>query len=288
MSKAHDFTHHNLVQQAKKLMTPPKIIYGTAWKKERTTEFVLAALRQGFRAIDTANQPKHYQEPLVGEALQKIKEEGVQRADLFLQTKFTPVDGQDLRVPYDPQASISEQVAVSFESSLKNLHTNYLDSYLLHGPYTGFGLTDDDWEAWGAIEKIYAAGKAKSIGISNVNVEQLHLLCESANVKPAFVQNRCYAVRGWDQDVRDYCLANEMIYQGFSLLTANVPTLIQPEVALIAKKYQKTVPQIAFRFSTHIGILPLTGTTNEQHMAEDLRSFDFDLTDEDIKLILSK
>lgn len=103
----------------------PDFIYGTAWKKEATTDLVELALKCGFRAIDTANQAKHYSEALVGEALQRSK---IKRGEIWLQSKFTSIDGQDHRLPYDANADIATQVAQSFASSLKHLHTDYLDS----------------------------------------------------------------------------------------------------------------------------------------------------------------
>src|SRR5262245_39368559 len=124
----------------------PTFIYGTAWKKEATADLVQTALKAGFTAIDTANQPKHYTEPLVGEALGIGAAQGIASDSLVLQTKFTPVNGQDHRLPYDPKASVSEQVAQSFESSLQHLKTDYLDSYLLHGPYSYPALGNSDWE----------------------------------------------------------------------------------------------------------------------------------------------
>src|SRR5687767_3029990 len=106
----------------------PRIIYGTAWKKERTAELVTKALQAGFRGIDTACQPKHYDEAGVGEGIAPCLNNGLTRADLYLQTKFTPVDGQDpKRIPYDPKATLAEQVAQSFQTSLRNLRTDYLD-----------------------------------------------------------------------------------------------------------------------------------------------------------------
>lgn len=84
------------------MKTIPSIFYGTAWKKERTAQLVQLALKSGFRAIDTACQPKHYQEAGVGEG---ILRSGIPRDQIFLQTKFTPVDGQDPnKIPYDPKS----------------------------------------------------------------------------------------------------------------------------------------------------------------------------------------
>jgi diketogulonate reductase-like aldo/keto reductase len=248
----------------------PAFMYGTAWKKDQTAQLVELAVDSGFTAIDTANQLIHYQEALVGEALLALAKKGVKRESLFLQTKFTSVSGQDHRTPYDQSANLPTQVQQSFESSLKHLHTDYLDSYVLHGPHSRWGLTQADWEVWAAMEEYYRTGSTKMIGISNVQADQLQELCEKASVKPMVVQNRCYAVLGWDREVREICKAQGIIYQGFSLLTANQDVLRDPQVWEIAKRVGANPFQVIFRFALQIGMLPLTGTTNVQHMKDDL------------------
>ena len=265
----------------------PFWMYGTAWKKEATTQLVLQAVAAGFTAIDTANQLIHYQEALVGEALQALAKQGIMRESLFLQTKFTSVNGQDHRTPYDVKADLTTQVKQSFDSSLAHLHTVYLDSYVLHGPYSRYGLGKADWEVWAAIEGFYQSGKTRMIGISNVTAEQLAELCTRAKHKPMVVQNRCYAALGWDKEVREICRTHGIIYQGFSLLTANQGVLVEPEVRAIAQRFKMGVAQVIFRFAMQIGMLPLTGTTNPQHMKDDLQSDQFTLTTDDLKLIES-
>ena len=121
-------------------------IYGTAWKKEATARLVQLAVASGFRAIDTANQLIHYREALVGEALQALEKKGITRDTLFLQTKFTSVGSQGGRTPYDASADLATQVRQSFDSSLTHLRTDYVDSYVLHGPYSRRGLGGADWE----------------------------------------------------------------------------------------------------------------------------------------------
>jgi diketogulonate reductase-like aldo/keto reductase len=260
----------------------PRIIYGTAWKESATAALVETAVLAGFTAIDTANQPRHYSEALVGEALLKLKEQSIARERLFLQTKFTSPGGQDQRIPYNPQADIATQVETSFQSSLKHLHTDYVDSYLLHGPYSRGGLITEDWQAWQAIESLYTAGRAKCIGISNVNLAQLKLLVQEAKIKPMIVQNRCYAQLGWDKAIREFCKSHQISYQGFSLLTANSEVLSHTKINMIAQRLNKTPAQIIFRFATLVGMAPLTGTTNKKHMQQDLQIFDFNLTAEEI------
>ena len=263
----------------------PSFMYGTAWKKEATTRLVQLAVASGFTAIDTANQLIHYQEALVGEALQALEKKGIKRGALFLQTKFTPVGGQGGQAPYDPSADLTTQVRQSFDSSLTHLGTEYVDSYVLHGPHSRRGLGPSDWEVWAAMERLYQSGKTKMIGISNVTAGQLTELCQQASHKPIVVQNRCFAALGWDKEVREICQASGIIYQGFSLLTANREVLADPEIQTIAKRLGTGSAQIIFRFAMQIGMLPLTGTTSRQHMKEDLQAEQLSLSTEEIRRI---
>lgn len=263
----------------------PAFMYGTAWKKAATAGLVQQAVECGFTAIDTANQLIHYQEALVGEALQALALKGIKRDALFLQTKFTSADGQDHRTPYEANADLTTQVNQSFASSLEHLRTDYLDSYVLHAPFSRRGLGAADWEVWAAMEAFYDAGKTKMLGVSNITAPQLALLCQQARVKPMMVQNRCFAAYGWDQPVREICQAQGIIYQGFSLLTANPGVLATPQVRAIAAREGVGPAQVIFRFAMQIGMLPLTGTTSKQHMQEDLAAERITLSAEEVAMI---
>lgn len=264
----------------------PRLLYGTAWKEAETERLTTLAIAQGFRGIDTANQRKHYHEAGVGAAIQAaIASHTVRREDLFLQTKFTFLRGQDHRLPYEAEAAVPMQVAQSFESSLDHLGTDYLDSYVLHGPSTGQRLKPIDWQAWRAMEAIHASGRARLLGISNVNLEQIKLLCAQAKVRPRFVQNRCYAAKGWDRDVRRFCRENGIAYQGFSLLTANRSVLALSSIKDIARRKGADVAQVIFRFALEVGMVALTGTTNAEHMAADLAVQDMQLSPDDVSAI---
>src|SRR5215471_11796349 len=141
----------------------PRIIYGTAWKKERTADCVARALRNGFRGIDTACQPKHYFESGVGEGIATFLQttNGVTRADLYLQTKFTPLSGQDPnQIPYDAKATLDEQVAQSIRVSLRNLRSDYLDCVVLHSPLAGNSMT----RIWQAMEEHVDRGVVRQLG----------------------------------------------------------------------------------------------------------------------------
>jgi len=268
--------------------TVPAFIYGTAWKEQRTAELTGRALEAGFRGFDTANQRRHYLEAGVGEAVAAFIAAGrVKREELFLQTKFTFAAGQDHRLPYDPRAPVAEQVQQSFSSSLEHLRTGKLDSYVLHGPSRARGLGAEDWEAWRAMEALCGEGKVTSLGISNVNAEQLQLLLRGCRVAPAFVQNRCYASAGWGANVRLVCQANGIVYQGFSLLTGNHAELHDPRLTRIARDLGRSVAQVVFRFATQVGMIPLTGSSNSEHLREDVACFGFELTPQHIELIES-
>ena len=260
--------------------------YGTAWKEDQTIDLVKNALNHGFRGIDTANQRKHYNEAKVGDAIGEIIKSGLlTRNDLFIQTKFTFLRGQDHRLPYDPKAKVSEQVKQSFALSLEHLKTNFIDSYILHGPTTQAGLSIDDWQAWRAMENLFSGGQVHTIGISNINLYQLQTLSKNAYIMPHFVQNRCFASQRWDYQVRNFCKANNIRYQGFSILTANQKIISHREVTRIAKHHGRTLNQIIFRFAIDIGIIPITGTSNSVHMDEDLDVFNFRLDPKDLEII---
>jgi diketogulonate reductase-like aldo/keto reductase len=264
----------------------PRLLYGTAWKEEETERLTGLAFRQGFRGIDTANQRRHYHEAAVGQAVATAIADGlVTREELFLQTKFTFRRGQDHRLPYDPDAPVTTQVEQSVASSLQHLGTDRIDSYLLHGPTLREGLAPADWEAWQAMEAIHARGQARLLGVSNVSLAQLRQLCARARIRPHFVQNRCYAARGWDRNVRRFCADSGLVYQGFSLLTANRETLAHPEVTRIARRHGRSVAQIVFRFAVEVGMVPLTGTTDAAHMRADLDVFAFRLEREEVERI---
>ncbi|MGZ5014033.1 MAG: aldo/keto reductase family protein [Methylobacter sp.] len=262
----------------------PRIIYGTAWKKERTAALVEQAIGLGFRGIDTAGQPKHYNEPGVGDGIAACLHRGMDRSELYLQSKFTALSGQDpMQIPYDPNAGLSEQVAQSFQTSLKNLQTTYLDCLVLHSPLASHSHT---MEAWQAMEQIFHRGGAKQLGISNCyDPRQFELLYQEAEVKPAVIQNRFYAETGYDQAIRDFCREHRIIYQSFWTLTANPTVLTHPALQMLSMKYQRSTAQIFFRYLSQIGIIPLTGTTSERHMREDLAIFDFELAADECEAV---
>ncbi|MBF0213327.1 MAG: aldo/keto reductase [Magnetococcales bacterium] len=262
----------------------PMIIYGTAWKKDQTARLVEQAIGLGFRAIDTACQPKHYHEAGVGAAVALCVQRGLNRSELYLQTKFTPLPGQNpRRLPYDPEATIGEQVRQSFHASLTNLQTSYLDALLLHSPMPTAAQT---LEVWQVMEQLVQQGGVRQLGISNCyDLRQLRQLTDSATIKPAVVQNRFYAETRYDREIRAFCREHGMVYQSFWTLTANPHLLSHPILNALATTHRRTTAQILFRHLTQIGVTPLTGTTSPLHMREDLEIADFELTQEENQAI---
>jgi diketogulonate reductase-like aldo/keto reductase len=266
----------------------PDFLYGTAWKEDRTAELTELALRTGFRGIDTANQRRHYVEAGVGAGLAAAYRAGVvTRPDVFIQTKFTYLPGQDHRLPYDPSAPLTTQVAQSMASSLEHLGTDRVDSYVLHGPASGTGWTEADAEVWTAMARERDAGRTRLLGVSNVSLRHLRQLEASGAELPAFVQNRCFASTGWDRNVRAFCAQHQIVYQGFSLLTANPEVLHHPYVATLATRGKATPAQVVFSLARRLGMLPLTGTTDAAHMAQDLDSDKVRLSAEEVRALES-
>ena len=264
----------------------PTFIYGTAWKEERSEALTRMALENGFRGIDTANQRRHYYEEGVGAAIQKTLAAGhLKREDLFLQSKFTYASAQDHRLPFDPEADYAHQVTQSVKSTLAHLHTNYLDAFFLHGPLHPHGFCSADWEVWRAMEALQRKGTIRLIGISNIYPEPLDQLLKQAEVKPAFVQNRCFARALWDAEVRARCRSHDIIYQGFSLLTANAVELQNLTVQQIARRLPCSPARVIFRFAQQMGMIPLTGTTDQAHMQEDLAAYDIQLSKAELAMI---
>jgi diketogulonate reductase-like aldo/keto reductase len=264
----------------------PALLYGTAWKKERTAQLVAQALGLGFRGIDTACQPKHYDEPGVGAGVAAALARGLRREQLYLQTKFTSLSGQDPRsVPYDARASLSDQVRQSCRVSLANLQTSYLDCLVLHSPIEPWTKT---LEAWQAMEGLVDSGSVKALGISNCyDASALGALWQAARIKPLVIQNRFYGKTGHDREIRGFCSRHAMFYQSFWTLTANPQLLGHPTLLALAARRAVTPAQLLFRCLTQLGIVVLSGTTSSTHMQQDLAIFELELTEQELAPIVA-
>ena len=261
------------------------MIYGTAWKKEETAKLVKAAIESGFRAIDTACQPKHYNEKGVGEGIAAaLKNCALKREDIFIQTKFTPINGQDPdNIPYDPGSPLEMQIKRSLEVSLSNLQTDYLDSLILHSPLFPF---KNLLKAWRVFEAFIKEGKVKQIGISNCyDYQVFEKLYKESDIKPKVLQNRFYEQSSYDKELREFCKEKNISYQSFWSLTANPHIVDSDTVTSLAQKYKKSNAQIFYKYLTMISITPLNGTTSKEHMEEDLSIYRFEMDKKEIEKI---
>jgi len=252
--------------------TPLKMLYGTAWKKERTASLVTQALQAGFHAIDTAAQPKHYQEHLVGNGVRSfLSTSHLTRQDLYLQTKFTSIDGQlPNNLPYDPSTSFTEQVKASVASSLHNLRhsenseESYIDCLVLHSPLPTLSETMEAWDAMSS----FVPTKVHSLGISNTSLPILQHIWANSAVKPKVVQNRFYAATGWDVGLREFCTETGIQYQSFWTLTGNPRLLNIPVVQSTAQEAGVSKEVMFYSLVQGLGITPINGTTS--HIESDV------------------
>ena len=231
-----------------------------------------------------ACQPKHYQEDLVGEALYQLISSGqCSREDIWVQTKFTSLDGQDpKRIPYDKSKPAPEQVKESIEVSRRNLKVDIIDSLVLHSPMRGgFPAT---LEVWKAMEQGVDEGKIQMLGISNCYDFQFFTqLYNSARHKPKVLQNRFYNKTNWDNDLRAFCVQNGIVYQSFWTLTANPDILRHKCVRQIANKYKITEEQVLYKFLVDMGHQPLSGCKTLNHVQEAVHVKDLSrLTDDEL------
>ncbi|KAJ1461213.1 NADP-dependent oxidoreductase domain-containing protein [Pelagophyceae sp. CCMP2097] len=267
-------------------VTIPSLLYGTAWKKGDTARLTLQALAAGFRGYDTATAKKHYNEGGVGDALKVHK-----GPRPFAQSKFTYARGHDGAPPWGAEEDFAERVALSVAESLSNLGLTRLDALLLHGPSnaarrTG-ALTEEDLETWAALWEAQAKGFTRYVGVCNVDAALLLRILATGR-RPHIVQNRVHASQAWDYEVRALCRAHGIVYQGYSLLTANWRFLKDPALPIsrIARRLGKTPEQVVFRFALEVGIVVLTGTRDEAHMAQNVAILGgFELTDADVHAI---
>ncbi|SPO03432.1 related to D-xylose reductase II,III protein [Cephalotrichum gorgonifer] len=262
----------------------PRLIYGTAWKKARTQPLVHLALSTGFRALDTAAQPRHYAEPDVASALREaIAQNVVARRDVFVQTKFTPLPGQDPdNVPYDASAPLADQVRASVEGSLRNFavgeagEEGYIDCLLLHSPLP---TLEETLTAWATMAS-FVPERVRRLGISNVSLPMLRALCDAVArsaeplPKPAAVQNRL-RMGAYEPELYAFCQREGIVFEAFWTLSANPNLLASRPVAEVAAG--AGVGREVAMYALLLGFdhfVVLDGTTSGEHMREDLEGLE--------------
>lgn len=248
----------------------PKIGFGT-WKLadgDEAYKSVSYALEVGYRHVDTAQY--YGNEVSVGRA---IADSPIKREELFITTKI-----------WNDKHSYDE-AKQSVEESLAKLKLNYLDLLLIHWPNPKALRENDAWKTrnanvWRAMEDLYQAGKVRAIGVSNFMIHHLEPLLEVATVKP--MVNQVLLAPGCSQeDLVAFCRQNEMILEAYS--PPGTGSIFDNQTAQdLANKYNKTVAQIALRWSLQKGFLPLPKSATPKNILSNLAIFDFDLTEDDI------
>ncbi|KRN29041.1 hypothetical protein IV38_GL001257 [Lactobacillus selangorensis] len=244
--------------------------FGT-WQSEGpdAKSSVETAINDGYRHIDTAQG--YHNEAEVGAG---ITASGINRDDLFITTKI------------DNNNHGYELTKESFEQSLSDLGTDYVNLLLIHWPNPikfRENWAEANAETWHAMEEIYQAGKAKAIGVSNFRPKHLKELAKTASVAP-MVDQIFLAPGVLQPETVSYCQENNIQLEAYSPLgTGDI--FKSRDMSTIAQRYHKSISQVALRWSLQHGFLPLPKSTNPQHIQENTDIFDFELNKEDMAKI---
>lgn len=241
----------------------PQLGYGVYQvTPEECERCVSDALEVGYRMIDTAQA--YHNEESVGNAWTKS---GIDRKDLFIVSKVwisNYGEGQTMK---------------SIEESLRKLKTDYIDLMLLHQPFC------DRYGAYRDLEKAYRQGKLRAIGVSNFFPDHLVDLVANMEITPMVNQVETHV---FNQERNEQKLMEEFgvhIMSWAPLAEGRNGLFTNPQLTQIAKKYNRTVPQIALRWLLERGVIIIPKSTHKERMAENLRLFDFQLDDEDMATI---
>jgi diketogulonate reductase-like aldo/keto reductase len=249
----------------------PKLGYGTFQTPDDETgvEAILNAIKVGYRHIDTAQGYKN--EESVGKA---VKLSGVDRSDLFITSKVTnSVRGY-------------ENTIQSLDESLEKLDMDYIDLVLIHWPNPL--KFRNQWqymnsETWRALEDYYEKGKIRAIGVSNFKTHHIEELLKTAKVIPAVNQIRL-CPGDVDTETIDTCSSYNMILEAYSPLAQGMIFGIE-EIKDLAKKYNKSVAQIALRWSLQMGFVPLPKSVTLERIQSNTDIYDFQLEEEDVTML---
>ena len=221
------------------------------------------ALEAGYRSIDAA---EHYgNEDQVGAA---IRNSGYPREKLFLTTKIWNTDHG-----YD-------QTMLAFEKSVRKLGT-YVDMLLIHWPCPMLGLYQDTWRA---LQDLYAAGKVKAIGVSNFKIHHLEEIRRLGGEQPMVNQIEMHPYFIQDE-LLEYCRENKIQVEAWSPLLRGAGAAGDPTVTELAGKYNRSPVQIILRYLVQLGVRVLVKSSSKEHTIQNIRIFDFTLSDDDIDLM---
>ncbi len=236
------------------------------WQVKDEAEFKAAftsAIAAGYRHFDTAQI--YGNEPMLGRAW---KSSNLKREDLFITTKISVENFG------------SKRTIKSFDKSLENLQTEYVDLLLLHFPVSLLRKS-----SWLALEQIQKLGKARSIGVSNYTIRHLEELKKYANIIPAVNQVELHVFLQ-QPELIDYCRDNGIVVEAYSPL-AHAKDMDEAIISDIANKHGKTYAQIMLRWCIERGLVVLPKSVTPSRINENIDIFDFALDDDDMQKLTS-
>lgn len=228
---------------------------------QEVIDSVKAAIKAGYRSIDTASV--YGNEEGVGQA---IRESGVAREELFITTKvWNNEQGYD-------------STLAAFDQSLSRLGLDYVDLYLVHWP-----IRAKYKDTWRALEKLYADGRVRAIGVSNFQIDHLEDLLTVAKVKPMVNQVELHPLLS-QLELREYCRAQGIQIEAWAPL-AQGRLLDNEVIAGIAARHSKTVAQTILRWDIQNGIVTIPKSIKEERIIANADIFDFELSEDEISQI---
>ena len=249
----------------------PPLIMSTNWMDyKQMKEVVTAGLKIGFRAFDTARD--YGNEPIVGKVLSEcLAEQGLKREDIFITTKIG-----------NSQQKLGN-IAQQIDLSLENLQTDYVDCWLMHWPYPGYYI-----ETYHKMEEVYAKGKAHAIGMANYHVRHFEkLFAAGINIMPHCVQFEHHPMRTAD-DLLAFCRKHQIAVQAYSPLCRMIEPIKNSTILKsIAERTGKTIGQIILRWHYQHQSVPCFKSIKPKRLSENFNIWDFELTEEDMRLINS-
>lgn len=238
----------------------PIIGLGTWQLTADTADIVAYALEIGYRLIDTSSD--YGTQPGVGQGIHKSN---VKREEIYLTTKVEENDDAYERT----------------KSNLKELNLEYIDLMLIHRP----PLTGAGEELWEGLIQAQQDGLTHDIGVSNYSIDQIEQLIKASGVVPTVNQIE-WSPFGYSEEMRKYCDEKNIIIQAYSPLTRK-EQLEDETLNQIVQKYGKSPAQILIRWNLQLGSVPLPKANRKEHLEENINVFDFEITDDDMKLLNS-
>ncbi len=237
--------------------------YKIGWTDVEVYNAIRSALDLGYRHIDTATLYKN--EATIGKA---IRDSGVARDELFVTTK---VWGSDI---------LSGEIEKAFDISMELLNIDYIDLYLVHWP-----VKNKVADTWLEMEKIYATGKTKSIGVSNHLLHHLKEVLEVATIKPVANQVELHPYLANDE-LLAFCKENDIVCEAWSPLgSSKVPILEESLLKTIGDKYGKSPAQVVLRWNIERGVVAIPKSSSAQRQAANIDIFNFELTANEVDKI---